>query len=156
MYKFSFKNTVKSPNNCHSLVGLKFSYLVWLKMQLGRVRKGIKGVRRDKVSKEIIKLCILFMCQKNFLACCWRNPHWEKVKLNFLFGFWKVDLGCTCWISKNMLVDLAQFFSQSCLLIHFALLLCQDSVRILASFIIQANTHLIQFLSNTVATQIIL
>lgn len=78
-------------------------------MQLGRVRKGVKDVRRGKVSKEIIKLSILLMCQK-FLAYCWRNPHWEKVKLNFLFGFWKADLGCTSWIPKNMLADLAQFF----------------------------------------------
>lgn len=154
LYKFSVKNPDKTPSSCHSFVGLKFSCLIWLKMQLGRVRKGVKGVRRGKVSKEIIKLSILLLCQKKFLAYCWRNPHWEKV--NFLFGFWKVDLGCPCWIPKNMLADLAQFFSQSCLLIHFAVLLCQVSVGILAttSFIIQVNTHIIQLPPNTVATQI--
>lgn len=156
LYKYSVKNTDKTPNSCHSSVGLKFSYLIWLKMQLGTVRREVKGVRRGKFSKGIQKLSILLMCQKKFLTYCWRNTCWEKVKLNFLFDFWKGNLGCTCWIPKNILADLAHFFSQSCLLIHFALLLHQDSVGILPtpSFIIQANAHVIQLLSNTVAAQI--
>lgn len=39
-------------------------------MQLGRLRKRVEGVRRGEVPKEIIKLSILLMCQKNFLAYC--------------------------------------------------------------------------------------
>lgn len=64
LYKFSIKNTDKPPNSCHSLAGLKFSCLIWLKMQLGRVRKEVKGVRRGKVSKGIVKLSILLVSEK--------------------------------------------------------------------------------------------
>lgn len=54
-------------------------------------------------------------------------------------------------LMKNILADLAHFF-----LIRFALLLHQDFVGTLASasFIIQANAHITQLPSNTVATEI--
>lgn len=41
------------------------------------------------------------MLQKKFLAYSWRNPHWKKGKLNFLFGFWKADLSGTCWAPEE-------------------------------------------------------
>lgn len=96
------------------------------------------------------------MLQKKFLVYSWRNPHWKKVKLNFLFGFWKADLSGTCWAPEEHVSRPSTFVFSVLSSHHFALLLHQDFVGSLAaaSSIIQANAYVTPPLSNTVAIQI--